>query len=143
MCPDAPMPPDESFREIRFPSSFVHAKGPEQEVLDRVRQCRYSCEDLFAVQLALEEALTNAIRHGNGGDPSKQVTLRYCVTPDKIILRVADEGAGFQPETLPDPTADDRLECPSGRGVMLMHAYMTRVFYNKAGNEVTLIKIHR
>ena len=96
--------------------------------------------DLFGVELALEESLSNAIRHGNQLDASKQVLVECKVSPERFWLRVSDEGAGFQPQMVPDCTADENLECPGGRGLALMKAYMTRVEYNPCGNCVTMEK---
>jgi serine/threonine-protein kinase RsbW len=88
----------------------------------------------FAVRLALEEALVNGFRHGNKGDASKSVTVRCHVDAGLMQLEVQDEGEGFNPETVPDPTAEENIEIPSGRGIMLMRAYMTSVEYVPPGN---------
>ena len=140
MCRDGQGHTDQPLTEVVIPSDLYAAKDPEQAILDLARQCGYDQDDQFAIQLALEEALTNAIRHGNRNDATKHITVRYSVSPSRVVIRVADEGEGFSPTKIPDPTTDDRLDCPSGRGVMLMHAYMTKVSYNDRGNEVTLIK---
>ncbi|MEM9253157.1 MAG: ATP-binding protein [Planctomycetota bacterium] len=100
----------------------------------------YEDRTLFAIRLAVDEALTNAIRHGNGQDPDKQVTVAYEATGDRLTITVCDEGPGFAPEDLPDPTAVENLIRTHGRGVMLMHAYMTEVSFNDRGNCVTLVK---
>jgi serine/threonine-protein kinase RsbW len=88
----------------------------------------------FAVRLALEEALVNGFRHGNKGDATKSVTVRCHVDAGLMQLEVQDEGEGFNPETVPDPTAEENIEIPSGRGIMLMRAYMTSVEYVPPGN---------
>ena len=88
----------------------------------------------FAVRLALEEALINGFRHGNKGDATKSVTVRCHVDAGLMQLEVQDEGEGFNPETVPDPTAAENIEIPSGRGIMLMRAYMTSVEYVPPGN---------
>ena len=88
----------------------------------------------FAVRLALEEALVNGFRHGNKGDASKSVTVRCHVDAGLMQLEVQDEGEGFNPETVPDPTAEENIEIPSGRGILLMRAYMTSVEYVPPGN---------
>jgi serine/threonine-protein kinase RsbW len=71
------------------------------------------------------------------------VQLRYYVDPDRIVFMVRDEGCGFRPADVPDPTADENLERPSGRGLMLMQSYMTKVRYSETGNEVWLLKERR
>jgi serine/threonine-protein kinase RsbW len=96
--------------------------------------------DYFGVQMALEESLTNAIRHGNKLDESKQVLVECKVSPERFWLRVTDEGPGFKPHAVPDCTADENLDCAGGRGLALIQAYMTYVQYNECGNSVTMEK---
>ena len=93
----------------------------------------------FAVRLALDEAMANAIHHGNSDDPNKHVTVEYSVTRQRIQISVTDEGNGFDPNAVPDPTLHENICKPNGRGLMLMHAYMTKVQYNSRGNSVTLV----
>jgi serine/threonine-protein kinase RsbW len=96
--------------------------------------------DYFGVQMALEESMSNAIRHGNKCDESKEVLVECKASPDRFWLRVTDEGAGFKPEAVPDCTAEENLECCGGRGLALIQAYMTFVEYNERGNSVTMEK---
>lgn len=110
----------------------------QREVLNAVEQVLLDKVSRFAVRLALEEAVSNASRHGNSGDPKKKLELRYRVKPGEIVLEVQDEGRGFDPNVVPDPTAEENLEIPSGRGLMLMRAYMSEVSYNDDGNRVTM-----
>ena len=129
-----------SLKVIEIDSTLEAAKGPERIILGEVDRCGY-CEDAsFAIKLALEEAMTNAIKHGNRNDPTKRITIRYSITPDQVVILVRDQGAGFQPVAVPDPTHPDRLPLPTGRGIMLMRAYMTEVYYREGGTEVCLIK---
>ncbi|MEO0587935.1 MAG: ATP-binding protein [Planctomycetota bacterium] len=95
---------------------------------------------IFAVRLAIDEAVTNAIRHGNGQDPDKSVTIEYEADADRLEVSICDQGPGFAPSELPDPTKPENLIRTHGRGVMLMHAYMTEVSFNDEGNCVTLVK---
>jgi len=98
-------------------------------------------QDVFAVRLALEEALVNAVRHGNVDDPAKIVCIRYFVNDSKVTIRIRDEGSGFNPRAVPDPVAPENLERPSGRGVLLIRKFMSSVRYNRRGNAVTLVKV--
>jgi len=100
----------------------------------------YPARDVFGVRLALEEAIVNAIRHGHGNDPSKHVSVRYRVSEDCVLVEVADQGPGFDPEQVPDPLAPENLERPGGRGLLLMRAYLTWLRYNRRGNSVVLCK---
>lgn len=93
----------------------------------------------FAIRLALEEAIVNAFRHGNKLDPAKVVFFRTQIDGQEAVFEVEDQGPGFDPETIPDPTHDDNLEIPSGRGVMLIKAYMTEVEYRPPGNVLRMV----
>jgi len=123
-----------------FPSDFDEARRAQARVVAVARDQGFDEDSLFAIRLALDEALCNAVRHGNRNDPTKQVVVDYRVDADRLEVSVTDEGCGFTPAQLPDPTADENLERPNGRGVMLMKAYMTEVSFNERGNRVTLIK---
>ena len=91
-------------------------------------------------RLALEEGISNAFRHGHRGLTGETpIRLRFRVGPDELHVVITDRGPGFDPGTVPDPTLEQNLEVPSGRGLMLMRAYMTSVTHNAAGNEVTLV----
>jgi serine/threonine-protein kinase RsbW len=111
-----------------------------REIIAQLEQLGWGGRDLFAIQMALEESLTNAVRHGNGLDEKKQVVVECKVSPERFWLRVEDEGVGFRPEKVPDCTADENLERCGGRGLALIKAYMTSVEYNDRGNCVTLEK---
>jgi serine/threonine-protein kinase RsbW len=111
-----------------------------QQILDELRSLGWEGRDYFGIEMALEESLTNAIRHGNRLDESKHVLVECKASPERFWLRVTDEGPGFRPEAVPDCTADENLECPGGRGLALIKAYMNRVEYNTSGNCVTMEK---
>ena len=96
--------------------------------------------DIFGIHLAAEEALQNAIKHGNGCDPEKCVRVTCHATQIGFKMIVRDEGAGFDPAAVPNCTDDDRLEVPSGRGLLLMNSFMDSIIRNDVGNEVTMYK---
>jgi len=100
----------------------------------------YPAKDIFALRLALEEALVNAIRHGHACDPSRQARVRLQVNGEQVQVEVEDEGPGFDPAAVPDPLTPDGLLRPSGRGLLLMRAYLTWLCYNEKGNGVTLCR---
>ena len=99
--------------------------------------------DLFCIKLALEEALVNAIKHGNQMDRSKKVHISYRLLADRFEIHIADEGPGFDPSDVPDPTALENLERPCGRGLMLMRHYMSEVAFHGRGNCVCMTKLFR
>ncbi|MFK7758702.1 MAG: ATP-binding protein [Phycisphaerales bacterium] len=94
---------------------------------------------IFAVRLAIEEAITNAFVHGHKNLPADlTVRVEYKIQPGDLHISIQDQGPGFVPEKLPDPTLAENLSKPFGRGVMLMNAYMTEVSYNESGNQVIM-----
>ncbi len=110
-------------------------------LLEELEQQAWADHDVFAVHLAVEEALVNAIKHGNRKDPAKSVDVHCRMAQDRIEIQITDEGDGFDPDTVPDPTDEENLEIPSGRGLMLMRCYMTSVEFNSKGNSVTMVKV--
>ena len=113
---------------------------PKREILEELKRCRFCKKAIFSVKLALEEALSNAVKHGNKCDCAKTVTVRYAVTQERAVVVVRDEGCGFSPENVPDPTTPDRLPLPSGRGIMLICAYMDEVRFRDHGREIYFVK---
>jgi serine/threonine-protein kinase RsbW len=130
-------------KEIAVPNDLLAAKHMEEVILAETVKCGYCENTAFAIKLALEEAVTNAFRHGNKGDPSKRIFVRYEVTPERIEIEVEDEGEGFNPCHVPDPTQPEFIDRPHGRGIMLMRAYLDKVEYNACGNLVRLLKVER
>ncbi|MCI0365956.1 MAG: ATP-binding protein [Phycisphaerales bacterium] len=108
----------------------------ERSVLSAIEQLEYDRASVFAIRLALEEALNNAFKHGNKGDPAKQVRLHCRVDPKAVVIEIEDEGDGFDPHSVPDPTEQENVEIPSGRGLTLMRAFMTEVVISPPGNRV-------
>jgi serine/threonine-protein kinase RsbW len=100
----------------------------------------FSEKESLRLRLALEEALVNAHKHGHQGDWTKPITLHYHVTDNGVVARIEDQGGGFDPTEVPDPSAPENMERPSGRGLFLMRAYMTRVCHNERGNCICLCK---
>jgi serine/threonine-protein kinase RsbW len=111
-----------------------------EEVTAGLAPLGYSDKELFGVRLALEEAMVNAVKHGHGGDPSKEAVLRYRLSVASLLAEVEDQGPGFNPADVPDPLAPENLERPGGRGLLLMRRYMSWVRHNAAGNCVTLCR---
>ncbi len=131
------------FKEITLQNDLAAAKQPEELILKEASACGYGENAAFAIKLALEEAMTNAFRHGNKCDPSKHILVRYKVTSDRIEIEVRDEGQGFCPQEVPDPTQPGFIERPHGRGIMLMRAYLDEVEFSVTGNTVRLVKFNK
>jgi serine/threonine-protein kinase RsbW len=91
--------------------------------------------------LSMTEAVTNAIKHANKYDVNKKVFIDVCVEKNKLILKIKDQGKGFDPDTIPDPTEPENLLKDSGRGLFLMRFYMEELSFDitPEGTETTLI----
>lgn len=137
-----PAPPKESVEEfdVIIPSDTAAGQAVQERIIGKLEELRFHDRDVFGVRLALEEALVNAIKHGNRMDPHKTVRVSCRIWQDHIWVEIEDQGPGFRVEDVPDPTMDENLERPCGRGIMLMKAFMTRVEYSASGNRVTLEK---
>ena len=119
--------------------------GAISVVADRVarelEERKWRENDVTAVQLALIEALANAIRHGCRGDITKRVQCSVgCGEPDEVVIVVRDPGDGFDPDGVPDPLDPANTFKPSGRGVFLMRAFMDHVVFADGGREVQMRK---
>jgi serine/threonine-protein kinase RsbW len=111
-----------------------------ERVVAAMAERMYSDDDIFAVHVALEEALLNAIQHGNQDDPLRSVHVRFRVWRETVVLEVQDEGEGFDPLAVPDPHAAENRERISGRALMLMRHYMDWVRFSARGNLVAMCK---
>jgi serine/threonine-protein kinase RsbW len=131
------------FTEVSIPSDHAEARRVQEEIERQLKASQATDQEVFSIRLALEEALVNAIKHGNQMDRSKQVHISYRFLPDRFEIRITDEGAGFDPNDVPDPTAVENLDRPCGRGLMLMRHYMTEVVYNERGNSVAMRKVFK
>jgi serine/threonine-protein kinase RsbW len=121
-------------------SDTVVGRRMLDELLGHLKSLRWSRHDIFSVHLAVDEALVNAHRHGNQLDPAKHIRFCCRASPKKVRVEITDEGPGFDPGKLPDPTDSAHLLRPCGRGVMLMRAFMSRVEFLNGGNHVVLEK---
>ena len=127
-------------KECTFSSDMGTAHSLIAEVIGMVRSLQWDGKDVFAVELALEEALTNAVKHGNHSDPSKNVQFGCKLNQNKVYVRVEDEGGGFDPNSLADPRKPENQMIVSGRGVLLINHFTTKVNWNERGNVIEFVK---
>lgn len=110
------------------------------QIVEGLEQFGYTAASAFAVRLAFEEAVSNAFRHGHrqlpGAVPAR---VRFQIDPNQVEIEVEDRGPGFTPAAVPDPTLDENLESPSGRGLMLIRAYMASVEFSPSGNRIRML----
>jgi serine/threonine-protein kinase RsbW len=125
--------------------ALVHTAEEMAPLLRAVREAmtaaEYSERDLFGVELSLEEAVTNGLKHGNLGDARKHVRVQWEVSEHRVLIAVEDQGAGFDPGQVPDPREPENLLRTSGRGLLLMWHFLSWVRYNERGNRVTLCQV--
>jgi serine/threonine-protein kinase RsbW len=129
--------------EVVISSDLIQARLLQDDIERDLRGHHYADREVFSIRLAVEEAIINAIKHGNGMDRAKAVRIGYRVAADRFDIEIIDEGCGFCPDDLPDPTAVENLERPCGRGVLLMRHYMTTVEFNERGNRVCMSKVRQ
>ena len=125
---------------LRIPSDTSATSEAIEPLLARMQTDAWDDRDVFGVHLAVEEALVNAIKHGNGECAEKSVAIEYRTSDDCVQIEIADEGRGFDPHAVPDPTSAEHIDQPNGRGILIMRTYMSRVEYNAVGNAVLLEK---
>lgn len=123
---------------LKIPSS------PDQiQVLERYIQKlsveHKICDDLYPnILISLTEAVNNAILHGNNRDRKKFVDIAFNKTNNTLVFRVSDEGTGFNPNSIPDPTHPDHIECCGGRGVFLMKELSDTIHFHNKGRTVEI-----
>jgi serine/threonine-protein kinase RsbW len=127
--------------EVIIASDHAAARRVQDDIEAALRACQFEEREVFSIKLALEEALVNAIKHGNQMDQSKKIHISYCVSLECFEVKIADEGPGFDPDDVPDPMAPENLERPCGRGLLLMRHYMTEVIYHAPGNRLSMTKV--
>jgi len=128
------------FRES-IPSTFEALEEVLGNLLTLARDVKCDTGHLEEVELALREALVNAIIHGNRSDPEKSVVVSCFCQPDRgMLLVVQDEGPGFDPKNVPDPTGAECLLRTHGRGLFLMRQSMDHVRISHSGRRITLLK---
>ena len=127
---------------FEFPSNFDTGCEVQAQILKEVERHGFNPNSLFATRLALEEAMVNAIKHGNKLDPKKKVIVEARVTRDRVEIEIEDQGPGFDRSSVPDPTAEENLCKCSGRGILLIEAYMNKVSWSCGGRRVHLLRLN-
>lgn len=128
-----------SFEET-IPSDTTEGLRVQGRILDLIAEHGFTERDVFGIRLSLEEAIVNAIKHGNKYDASKSVRIAWKLHEGELFVEIEDQGQGFDPADVPDPTAPENLDRPSGRGLMLMRNFMDAVMYSDKGNFVAMRK---
>lgn len=136
--------PAETFPfHLTIGSRFENIELVQAVLSDALSAYELSEESRHWIDLAVREAVANAIKHGNRSEPEKRVEIGLEVTGDEVVIRVRDEGEGFDPEAVHDPLAPENRLRPNGRGLFYMKRFMDEIDYSfepGRGMEVTLKK---
>ena len=124
-------------------SRFENIEVAERALVDLCRRAGCAEDEEYWLVTALREAVANAVRHGNQRDPARLVRIAYLIDNSTVTIRVEDEGEGFDPADIPDPTDPENLLRPSGRGIFYMRQFMNRVDFcptAAGGTAVVMVK---
>ena len=124
-------------------SQFENIELVQVVLNESLEQLGMDSDARYWVDIAVREAVANAIKHGNAQDPEKRVRVDAGVEGDELVIRVEDEGLGFDPSQLGDPRDPENLLKPSGRGIFYMRSFMDDIQYGSrpgGGTVVTLRK---
>lgn len=127
----------EKTKKVVLQSSFGEMEKLERFVAELQNWAAFDDEQRNRILLPLSEAVNNAIIHGNKQDPDKQVTVVARLQNQRLTISVKDEGAGFDPETLPDPLKEENLLNQGGRGVYLIKQYADEVTFSDQGSRIS------
>jgi serine/threonine-protein kinase RsbW len=129
--------------ELSLPSRIETVAAAAAAVAEFVGRSGVSDDAAFGIDMAVREAVTNAVLHGNRQDENKTVELVLKSSPDAVEISVHDQGPGFNPESVPDPTATENLLKTSGRGIFFMRTFMDEVDWlirPEGGTTVRMLK---
>jgi serine/threonine-protein kinase RsbW len=127
--------------ELSLPSRIEAVDAAAAAVTEFISRSGISEEAAFRIDMAVREAVTNAVLHGNRQEESKAVQLTLKSSPDAIEISVHDQGEGFNPEDVPDPTKDENLLKSSGRGIFFMRTFMDEVDWSIRPNGGTTVRL--
>lgn len=132
--------PDRAEFVLQLPSDLRMIEAAVTYLVNRCRSFAFGGPRLsLNFRVGITEALANAVLYGNQGDPGKHVRVEVSIDRSRVALRVEDEGAGFDPERVPDPTLPENLHRSGGRGLFLIRELMDEVEFSDRGNSVRLV----
>ncbi|HWV57647.1 MAG TPA: ATP-binding protein [Longimicrobiales bacterium] len=125
---------------LELPSDLNAIDPTVRHLIERSCEAGFDDDRLhFSIRVGVTEALANAMLYGNERDPSKRVRLEAKITSTMLIVRVTDEGCGFDPSCVPDPTLPSNRTREGGRGIFLIRQLMDEVDFNDRGNSITMV----
>jgi serine/threonine-protein kinase RsbW len=129
--------------ELKFPSRIEAVGQAAAAVAEFMNRLGITEDVAFGVDMAVREAVTNAVVHGNKLDDTKVVEVKLTPTPEGFRISVHDQGKGFNPNDVPDPTKDENILKTSGRGIFFMRNFMNEVEWSadpRGGTNVSMVK---
>ncbi len=114
-----------------FPSDFKYIQEASQKIIEEISARKPDPGDIVDIKLCFEEAFINAVKHGNGFNPERQVRVQVDLFENGVEISVQDEGQGFDFENCPDPTIEENLRKTQGRGVFLIKKFMDESRYDR------------
>ena len=126
------------YKKIRIESSVGNLRIVENAIDEATTVIGISQDNYGKILVSAMEAVNNAILHGNHLNPEKIVDIEISYMCDQLNITVTDEGPGFRPETVPDPTTPENIEALNGRGIYLMSHLADKIEFSKKGNSVTM-----
>ena len=127
--------------ELKLPSKIESVDESAVFAEKVARDWGYGDDFLSAIDLAVRESVANAVKHGNRFDEEKQVEVVFTDSSDGLHLSIRDFGAGFDLETIPDPTNPENLLKVNGRGILFMRTFMDEVEWEKADGGGMVVKM--
>lgn len=127
-----------TLKKLRIESVMSNLRKVENAIDEITSKLRIKQDSYGKILVATLEAVNNAIKHGNRNNPEKNVDVLITLDGSEMTVRVTDEGEGFDPDSVPDPTLPENIEELSGRGIFLMSKLADSIRFNKLGNSVTM-----
>ena len=137
------MAPSDTTVHLDIGSRLENVELVQIAVEAALRQLQVESRTSDLIGTAVREAVANAIKHGNGSNPDKQVEIEFGLEGDEIVIQVRDEGVGFDPKNVPDPLEPENLLRPHGRGILLIKEFMDKIEYSfdpERGTELVMRK---
>jgi serine/threonine-protein kinase RsbW len=126
------------YKKLRIESQVANLRIVEKAIDDATSIIGISQDNYGKILVSAMEAVNNAILHGNKSNPKKIVEVELLYESEELNIKVTDEGPGFRPEKVPDPTTPENIEELNGRGIYLMSHLADKIEYSKKGNSVTM-----
>ena len=126
------------YKKIKIESSIENLRIVENTIDEATNLIGISQDNYGKILVSAMEAVNNAIVHGNRSNPEKMVDIEISSMNGQLNITVTDEGSGFKPESVPDPTTPENIEALNGRGIYLMSHLADSITYSEKGNSVTM-----